>query len=104
MRSTFWGKDGRLIPLAPALPTCGSLVDDTLAIFYGPRCIGRFGPDGVARATHHAPALRQGHRAGPALPTGRVNRFNDGRFAPAACRRSKAGTKRTRRITRTGER
>jgi hypothetical protein len=24
-----------------------------------------------------------------------VNRFHDGRFAPAACRRSKTGTKRT---------
>jgi hypothetical protein len=31
-------------------------LDDTLAIFYGPRCIGRFGPDGVARATHHQAA------------------------------------------------
>ena len=31
-------------------------LDDTLAIFYGPRCIGRFGPDGVARATHQQAA------------------------------------------------
>ena len=26
--------------------------DDTLALFYGPRCIGRYGPDGRLQATH----------------------------------------------------